>query len=133
MKRRLFILMLIGVFAFSITACGSESSNTQEAATVKIDKTVDSIAAELGLENKQEKSPELIGASDGAAYDGNIEIYIYEDTGSESYQKITGDGIDLGITVVKAAASNDGAILVYSGEDEPDQDIITKFNSLSFN
>lgn len=128
MKRRLFILMLIGVFAFSITACGSQSSNTQEADTVKIDKTVDSIAAELGLENKQEKIPELIGA-----YDGNIQIYIYENTGSESYQKITGDGIDLGITVVKADASNGGEIVVYSGEDEPDQDTITKFDSLNFN
>lgn len=128
MKRRLFILMLIGVFAFSITGCGSQSSNTQEADTVKIDKTVDSIAAELGLENKQEKIPELIGA-----YDGNIQIYIYENTGSESYQKITSDGIDLGITVVKADASNGGEIVVYSGEDEPDQNTITKFDSLNFN
>ena len=73
----------------------------------------------------------MIGAADGAAYDGNIELYLYEDEDSDAYKDVIGDGYDLGITVVKATAYNDGMVLVYTGEGEPDQALIDQFKALA--
>lgn len=132
--KKLLVVFLSLIMCFGMSACGSKessdgSSDGQEAK--KIEKTVDAIAQELGFtDEKQEKAYQMVGAEDGAGY-GNYEIYIYDED-SEAYADVTGDGYDLGILVVKALASNDGVIIVYSGEGEPDQAIIDKFNELNF-
>ena len=74
----------------------------------------------------------MVGASDGAAFDDYIELYLYEDQNSEAYQAITGDGYDMGIAVVKATASNDGMVLVYTGEGSAEIQLVNKFKELQF-
>lgn len=129
-KRKVFILALSLLLCFGLAACGGGDSDKDD--VPKIEKSIDAVAAELELTNKEEKAFDMIGATDGAAFDGNIELYLYEDKDSDAYKAVTGDGYDLGITVLKAAAHNDGMILVYTGEGEPDQALIDKFDALAF-
>lgn len=133
--KKVLIVLLSFVMCLCISACGSKDdsgdSSSGEQEVKKIEKTVDAVAAELGFtEEKQEKAYQMIGAEDGAGY-GNYEIYIYDED-SEAYSNVTGEGYDLGILVVKAVAANDGVVIVYSGEGEPDQAVIDKFNELAF-
>ena len=129
-KRKVLVLVLSILLCIGLAACGGGDSD--KADVPKIDKTIDAVAAELELTNKEEKAFDMIGAADGAAFDGGIELYLYEDQNSDAYKDVTGDGYDLGITVVKAAAHNDGMIMVYTGEGEPDKEIVDKFNALAF-
>ncbi|SCJ97041.1 Uncharacterised protein [uncultured Eubacterium sp.] len=129
-KRKVFVLVLSLLLCIGLAACGGGDSD--QADVPKIEKSVDAVAAELELSNKEEKAFDMIGAADGASYDGNIELYLYEDQDSDAYKAVTGDGYDLGITVVKATAHNDGMIMVYTGDGEPDKDLVDQFNALAF-
>ena len=137
MKKKITVFLLATVLVLSLFACGnndgtSENNENSDTNVVKIDKTIDAVAAELGLNNKQEKAYDMVGASDGAAFDDNIQLYRYEDQNSEAYQAITGDGYDMGIAVVKATASNDGMVLVYTGEGSAEIQLVNKFKELQF-
>ena len=133
-KKILVTIPILTLLLFA-AACGNEASGDGDAAAdvPKIEKNIDAVAAELGLENKQEKSPEMIEASDGAGFDGGVELYLYEDTSSDAYRDITGDGYDMmGISTIKAAAANDGMILVFSNGEEGDPSLIEAFEALRF-
>lgn len=132
MKKILAFLMAL-ILCIGMVGCGSDDKDTgtNEPEVKKIEKTTDAIVSELGLtDEKQEKAFEMVGAKDGAGY-GKYEIYIYDES-SDAYKDITGDGYDMGITVIKATASNSGAVLIYSGEGDADQTIIDKFNAIVF-
>ena len=137
MKKKITVLLLAAVLSLSLFSCGNDSGDTTgdnagDTNVTKIDKTIDAVANELGLKNKQEKAYDMLGASDGAGFDGNIEIYIYEDQNSDAYKAITGDGYDMGIAVIKASASNDGVVLVYTGEGSAEIQLVDKFKELQF-
>ena len=132
MKKILVFLMAI-ILCIGMVGCGSDDkdTDTNEPEVKKIEKNTEAIVSELGLtDEKQEKAFEMVGAKDGAGY-GKYEIYIYDEI-SDEYKDITGDGYDMGITVIKATASNSGAVLIYSGEGDADQTIIDKFNAIVF-
>lgn len=129
MKKTLLLLLSL-ILCIGITACGS-SDNSGEPEVVKIEKTVDAVASELGFSGeKGYKAFEMIGANDGAGY-GDYEIYIYDEN-SDAYADITGDGYDMGFGVIQSTAANDGVVLIYSGDGEADQTIIDKFNTIEF-
>lgn len=137
MKKKITVFLLTAVVIMNFFACGndggaSENKGNSNSDTIKIDKTVDAVADALELKNKQEKAYEIIGASDGAGFDDNIEIYIYDDQDSDAYKAITGDGYDTELGVIKAAASNDGVILIYTGEGSAEIQLVDKFRALQF-
>ena len=95
MKKKITVFLLATVLVLSLFACGnndgtSENNENSDTNVVKIDKTIDAVAAELGLNNKQEKAYDMVGASDGAAFDDNIELYLYEDQNSEATRRSQG-------------------------------------------
>lgn len=123
--RTLSLVVMTLILCLGLVGCGGSSD------APKIEKTVDAIAEAMDFtDEKQEKAFEMIGATDGAGF-GDYEIYLYDEN-SDGYETITGDGYDFGIAVVKAAAVNNGAVLIYAGEDAPEQEIIDKFQALSF-
>lgn len=129
MKKAL-LLLLSFILCIGITACGS-SDNSGEPEVVKIEKTVDAVASELGFsEEKEYKAFEMIGANDGAGY-GDYEIYIYDEN-SDAYTDVTGSGYDMGFGVIQSTAANSGVVLIYSGDGEADQTIIDNFNAIEF-
>ncbi len=134
MKKKVLIFTTIVSLILCFTACGDDNKGTTtEPEVPKIEKTVDAVAKELGLKNKTEKSAEMIGAVDGAGYDGDIEIYLYDNLDSEEYKALTGDGYDMmGLTTIKATAAKDGMVLIYTGDGEIDQSIVDSFNALEF-
>lgn len=137
MKKKLLALLLIGCMAFSVAACGGDenSSGSDEATQEEVkttEKTLDAISKELGLTKTTDKAAEMIGAAEGAGYemdgyDGGIELYIYEDTDSDMYKDITSGEDEL----FSAAGVNDGVVLLFSMGDEPNEDLVERFEALN--
>ena len=131
--KKVLVLMMSLMLCLGMAACGSKDEGSDSGASAekdvpKVEKTVDAVAEALGLtDEKQEKAFEMVGATDG-----DVEIYIYDES-SDAYKDVIGEGYDMmGIAVIKAAAYKDGVVLVPSGSDGIDQGIIDKFNELNF-
>ena len=98
-----------------------------------IEKSIEAVAASLGLTYEGPKAYEMIGAKAGATYGNGIEIYEYDEN-SEAYRKIISEeGYDImeGFTV-RATAYNSGIVIIYSGEGVMDNKLLEKFKALKF-
>lgn len=129
--KKITVLIMSIVLCFVLASCGGgNEGDTSETEAPKIEKNVTAVAEAMGFtEEPQEKAFEMVGATDGAGY-GEYEIYIYDED-SDAYDQITGDGYDMGLAVMTAIASNNGVVLIYVGDEEPDQTIIDTFNELN--
>ena len=141
MKKTVYVLIVLSML-FVFTSCGSasdadeaskqSSSISQEAATeelevVKTEKSIDAVADALGLTDKSEVYFGVIGAEDGAEFNGgSVELYIFDEA-SEDYQT----AID-GTGMIQAAAYKDGVVLCFPSGTEPDPTIVDAFNALEF-
>lgn len=128
--KKILIMCLIAVLAVAMSACGEKEQAAEEETApevVKIEKNIDAVAEALGLEGKAETYFEMIGAKDGAEFNGgDVEIYQY-DPESEDYKKI-----EAGNGAIKAAACNSGFILVFPEGGKTDKKIVKAFEELSF-
>ena len=137
MKKILILLMAL-MMCFGFAGCGSdkdddgtkdiadenaqEMENDAEQDKDKIERSVDAVAAELGLTGGTETLYDIIGAKEGKQYnDGNVEIYCF-DKDSDKYK-----AIEEGNGAIKATAVNDGVIIITD-----DEDMAKKFKSLKF-
>ena len=112
------------ILCMSFAACGSSDEKPS------VEKTVTAVAEAMGFEGEgEEKAYQMLEADDGAGF-GDYEIYIYDDENSEVYQALTGDGYDFMFGPIKADAANAGVVLIYSGDSEPEQATLDKFNAL---
>lgn len=129
--KKITVLIMSIVLCFGLVACGGgNEGETSETEAPKVEKTVVAVAEAMGFtEEPQEKAFEMVGATDGAGY-GEYEIYIYDED-SDAYNQITGDGYDMGLAVMTATASNNGVVLIYTGDGEADQTVIDTFNGLN--
>lgn len=129
--KKIIVAIMTVILCFGLAACGGgNEGETAETEAPKVEKSVTAVAEAMGFtEEPQEKAFEMVGATDGAGY-GEYEIYIYDED-SDAYNQITGDGYDMGLTVMTATASNNGVVLIYVGDGEPDQTIIDTFNGLN--
>ena len=88
----------------------------------KIEMSVDSVAEKLGLTGGTETMYDTIGAAEGKQFnDGTVEIYRF-DADSDEYK-----AIEEGSGTIKAAAVNDGMVIITD-----DEDLAAKFKELKF-
>lgn len=123
--KKVLVLMLTFILCMGMVACGSSGET-------KTEKSVSAVADVLGFSGDGDfKAYEMIGAEDGAAFDG-YGIYIYDEN-SDAYKDVTGNGYDMGLGLMaKATAYNSGVVLIYEKDGDPDQAIIDKFNEIVF-
>lgn len=128
MKKLTAILMAF-LLCIGITACGSSDKDTSKDSAKedvkKTERSIDAVAEELGLSNGSETLYQLIGAENGKEYNsGAVELYQF-DVSSDEYK-----AIEEGTGSIKAAACNDGFIIVFSKEQ--DDDMIKAFKDMVF-
>lgn len=147
MYKKIVSLLLVAVFVLAFAGCGSESteeapapsasaSEEQEPAAepepesepvASTPKTVDAVADVLGLTDKGEVYFSMIGATDGAEFNGGaVEVYIFDESSEEYQAAVDGTGM------IKAAAYKDGVVLSFPEGTEPDQALIDAFNGIVF-
>ncbi len=128
--KKVLIISLITILVFAMAACGEKEQAAEEETApeeTKIEKNIDAVAEALGLEGKEQTYFEMIGAEDGAEFNGgDVEIYQY-DPESKDYKNI-----EAGNGAIKAAACNSGFILVFPEGGKTDKKIIKAFEELSF-
>lgn len=156
--KKLLVFLLTLSLTFSFAACGDdndndaadngnnaavEDSNENAAADdaenkdnnnkndnddeKEIDKSIDAAADYLGLKNGKDASYETIGAKAGKKYnDGKVELYLFDEDSGE-YEKVK-----KGESSIKAAAHNDGLVLVFGNDEDKDEDLIKKFKEIDF-
>lgn len=136
--KKFTIMILVLVLALGLAACGGSKTDSSEepaeepaaeepAEVPTIEKNIDAVAEALGLKNKEETYYSVIGADDGAEFNGGtVEIYQY-DPASDAYKDI-----EAGNGAIKAEACNSGFILVVPEGTEPDKKLIKAFKALEF-
>lgn len=148
MKKTLFAFMIVLALCFTLAGCGSDADDTAaapsasapvvaeqpqeepeaEPAPATTPKELDAIAEALGLTDKGEVYFSILGAADGAEYNGgDIELYIFEDTANESYA-----GFEANSGMYGTAYCKDGVALVFLDGVEPDAGIVEAFEALVF-
>lgn len=145
MYKKILSLLLVAVFVLAFAGCGSESTEEAPAPSASVSdeqeptaepeqepvastpKTVDAVADVLGLTDKGEVYFSMIGATDGAEFNGGaVEVYIFDESSEEYQAAIDGTGM------IKAAAYKDGVVLSFPEGTEPDQALIDAFNEIVF-
>lgn len=131
-------LFLVLVLSLSLSGCGSSDADKQsdapevseaveEPAPEPIEKTIPAIAEALGLSDQGEVYFEVIGARDGAEFNGGaVELYIFDEDQEEYQTLIDGDGF------VVPAAYHDGVVLVFPEGTDPDPELVQAFEGLVF-
>lgn len=141
--KKILCLLLALIMCILFVACGDQSTNNEKNAhsenasqnneadvdkVKKIDKNIDSVAAELGLRDGSETLYSFIGAIAGKEYnDGNVELYQFEEN-SDAYREIISDD-----GVLKISAHKDGIVLIFPDGIEEDANLIKAFEELKFN
>ena len=137
MKKILMIILSL-LLCLWLAGCGSDDNaggnaaddiedGVQEMEDVKddmdkIEMSVDSVAEKLGLTGGTETMYDTIGAAEGKQFnDGTVEIYRF-DADSDEYK-----AIEEGSGTIKAAAVNDGMVIITD-----DEDLAAKFKELKF-
>lgn len=131
--KKLLVIAIALTMAFAMSACGGSDKDAKEEAkeapeedVKKVEKSVDAVAAELGLEGGEETFYSMIGAVDGKEYnDGKIEIYKF-DVDSEDYKRTETAKEINGAPVIL----NDGMVLMFT--DTQDDEMVKKFQALKF-
>ena len=131
--KKIFVLLLALAIGISMVACGGSDKDAKEGAkeapkedVKKVEKSVDAVAAELGLEGGEETFYSMIGAVDGKEYnDGKIEIYKFDVDGEDYKRTETAKEIN-GAPVIL----NDGMVLMFT--DTQDDEMVKKFQALKF-
>lgn len=147
--KKLIVLLLTLTLSFSFVACGNDNTDepmNDNNTTVednddvkdnaaagdnkgedaqRIDRDIESVADYLDLKKGDEIVYDVIGAKAGRAYNGgDIELYEF-DRDSAEYDKITkGEG------KVKAAAHNEGIVLVFTKNH--DDKLVEHFKNIRF-
>lgn len=141
--KKFTIMILVLVLALGLAACGGSKTDSSEepaeepaaeeqaaeepAEVPTIEKNIDAVAEALGLKNKEETYYDMVGADDGAEFNGGaVEIYQY-DPASDAYKDI-----EAGNGAIKAEACNSGFVLVVPEGTEPDKKLIKAFKALEF-
>ena len=137
--KKLFTLLLVLVMAFAMVACEDADIDPEEATedagkagSVKEvrmpEKSVDAVAAELGLEGGEETTYNAIGAIAGKQFNGGaVELYQFDEASAE-YEAIDETEAINGIRVWE----NDGMVLMFPEGKAADQAMINKFEALDF-
>lgn len=128
MRDKILSVLAVLCIAALLASCGSPSEeSSNEAEPVKTDKTITAIADACGLTDQEEVYFSMVGAADGAQFNGgDVELYIYDDLDNDSYK-----GFKANEGMYGTAYENDGVILVFVDCD-PDQAIVDTFSALSF-
>ena len=134
--KKFTIAALVLVLLFSLASCGSSEEPAEDPAAEPVaeepapeptEKTIPAIAEALGLSDQGEVYFEIIGARDGAEFNGGaVELYIFDEDQEEYQTLISGDGF------VVPAAYHDGVVLVFPEGTEPDQALVEAFDGLVF-
>lgn len=134
--KRFLTLALALVLVLSLASCGSSEEPAEDPATEPAaeepapeptEKTIPAIAEALGLSDQGEVYFEIIGARDGAEFNGGaVELYIFDEDQEEYQTLISGDGF------VVPAAYHDGVVLVFPEGTEPDPALVEAFDGLVF-
>lgn len=134
--KKFLMLVLALVLVFSLASCGSSEEPAEDPAAEPVaeepapeptEKTIPAIAEALGLSDQGEVYFEIIGARDGAEFNGGaVEIYIFDEDQEEYQTLISGDGF------VVPAAYHDGVVLVFPEGTEPDPELVEAFEGLVF-
>lgn len=131
-------LVLVLALSLSLFGCGTSdaeepsdapeiSETVEEPATEPIEKTIPAIAEALGLSDQGEVYFEIIGARDGAEFNGGaVELYIFDEDQEEYKTLVAGDGF------VVPAAYKDGVVLVFPEGTDPDPELVQAFDDLTF-
>lgn len=135
MKKYLMLVLAL-VLVVSLASCGSSEEPAEDPAAEPVaeepapeptEKTIPAIAEALGLSDQGEVYFEIIGARDGAEFNGGaVEIYIFDEDQEEYKTLISGDGF------VVPAAYHDGVVLVFPEGTEPDPALVEAFDGLVF-
>ena len=135
MKKYLMLVLAL-VLVFSLASCGSSEEPAEDPAAEPVaeepepeptEKTIPAIAEALGLSDQGEVYFEVIGARDGAEFNGGaVELYIFDEDQEEYQTLISGDGF------VVPAAYHDGVVLVFPEGTDPDQALVEAFDGLVF-
>lgn len=134
--KKFLMLVLALVLVFSLSSCGSSEEPAEDPAAEPVaeepapeptEKTIPAIAEALGLSDQGEVYFEIIGARDGAEFNGGaVELYIFDEDQEEYKTLISGDGF------VVPAAYHDGVVLVFPEGTEPDPALVEAFEGLVF-
>ena len=134
--KKFLMLVLALVLVFSLASCGSSEEPAEDPAAEPVaeepapeptEKTIPAIAEALGLSDQGEVYFEIIGARDGAEFNGGaVELYIFDEDQEEYKTLISGDGF------VVPAAYHDGVVLVFPEGTEPDPALVEAFDELVF-
>ena len=134
--KKFLMLVLALVLVFSLASCGSSEEPAEDPAAEPVaeepapeptEKTIPAIAEALGLSDQGEVYFEIIGARDGAEFNGGaVELYIFDEDQEEYKTLISGDGF------VVPAAYHDGVVLVFPEGTEPDPALVEAFEGLVF-
>lgn len=145
MSKRILAAALVLAVVVMLAACSSRAPKDQAPAAepsapeqteevkepeapAKTEKTVDAIADALGLTDKTEVMFSIVGAQDGAEFNGgDVEVYIYEDQNADGYK-----GFASGSGMFGTAYCRDGVVLVFLDGVEPDTKIVEAFEGLTF-
>lgn len=136
--KKIIAISLSVILCLMFVACGGgDTSNeettakeapvvTTEAAKPAIEKSVDAVAAELGLTGGKETLYEYIGAIAGKEFNGGeVEIYQFE-IGSKAYKEIEKSQT---VSGVKVSAYNNGFALIFPNNE--DGKVIKSFKDIS--
>ena len=134
--KKFLMLVLALVLVFSLASCGSSEEPAEDPAAEPVaeepapeptEKTIPAIAEALGLSDQGEVYFEIIGARDGAEFNGGaVELYIFDEDQEEYKTLISGDGF------VVPAAYHNGVVLVFPEGTEPDPALVEAFDELVF-
>ena len=104
-----------------------ETTESSEVASPKVEKTIDAVAGALNLTDKAEVYYGMIGAKDGAEFNGgSIELYLFDEDSDYYQTAIEGTGM------IVASAYKDGFVLAFPQGVEEDPDLVAAFNALEF-
>lgn len=113
--------------ASAVVESTEEPAEQEPEPVATTEKSVDAIADALGLTDKGEVYFSMIGATDGAEFNGGaVELYIFDESSDEYKATIEGGAM------ITATAYKDGVVLAFPEGTEPDQAIIDAFNNLVF-
>ena len=140
--KKLIAIIMVMCMVLSFAACGGNETDKNETVpneTVEGENTsteveevqapsmsIEEIATALGLTGEEDVMYDLIGAVAGKQYDGDVELYQFEED-SDAYKELIE-----GKTYLTASAYKKGIVLIFALGVEVDTNLVDAFNALEF-